>query len=285
MAQPRGTTLQQRFGFQDDDLKTASHDEIMLWTEQNLKGIINALFWKSEWQRGDKKYITDKISRAASNTSEELKKVLSRAESWKLAGQTMGLQSPPSYYHTPTDDVERQQKARLDELVEQIETRAKAEANEKVEVYTQEFRSLHLIWPQRPEFDHTDVQWEYAIMGSKQFIIGFIDLRTIIMYPVLRLEGVIEEGTAYNPEARWRIPDLAKLRIISGGYTEGDDLFVEVKSTLSSAGELLRQIKMYQQYVHGEWLVVCPDSRYKDILNSQDIHFWQYPIAPIEVAR
>lgn len=49
MARPRGQTLQQRFGFLDDDLKTSSHDEVMTWATEHVEQVIIELFWDSEW--------------------------------------------------------------------------------------------------------------------------------------------------------------------------------------------------------------------------------------------
>jgi len=50
-------------------------------------------------------------------------------------------------------------------------------------------------------------------------------------------------------------------------------VYFEVKATLSSAGELIRQIRMYQEYVQGEWVVVSPDNRHRGLLESQGILF------------
>jgi hypothetical protein len=37
-------TLQQRFGFMDDDRKTPKHDEIMLWLDQNLQSVLESIY-------------------------------------------------------------------------------------------------------------------------------------------------------------------------------------------------------------------------------------------------
>lgn len=44
MARPKGQTLQQRFGFNNSDLTTPKHDEIMLWLDENIEAIIAYLF-------------------------------------------------------------------------------------------------------------------------------------------------------------------------------------------------------------------------------------------------
>ena len=47
----------------------------------------------------------------------------------------------------------------------------------------------------------------------------------------------------------------------------------EIKATLPSAGELIRQIRMYQEYVQGQWVVVPPDNRHRGILESRGSSF------------
>ena len=63
---------------------------------------------------------------------------------------------------------------------------------------------------------------------------------------------------------------------------EGDfnlEVFFEVKSYIKSCGELIRQIRQYQEYALPEprFVVVSPDVRFEDILRDQGIDFWAYP--------
>jgi hypothetical protein len=46
MAKPRATTIQQRFGFKDDDLEKPDHDTIMIWLDQNITAVVNDLISK-----------------------------------------------------------------------------------------------------------------------------------------------------------------------------------------------------------------------------------------------
>lgn len=50
MIKPRATTIQQRFGFLDNDLMTPMHDEMILWLDNNIESIISDLFLK-DWQQ------------------------------------------------------------------------------------------------------------------------------------------------------------------------------------------------------------------------------------------
>lgn len=59
---------------------------------------------------------------------------------------------------------------------------------------------------------------------------------------------------------------------------------VEVKSKIDSAGELIRQIRMYEQYVRhvDSFVVVSPDDRFKSALESQGILFYKYTGDPLD---
>ena len=56
MATPKARTLQQRFGFQDKDLTTPQHDEIMMWLNKSAEKILYSPPWQS-WlkKRWDKR--------------------------------------------------------------------------------------------------------------------------------------------------------------------------------------------------------------------------------------
>jgi hypothetical protein len=57
--------------------------------------------------------------------------------------------------------------------------------------------------------------------------------------------------------------------------------FYEVKPSIPSLGEVIRQVRMYQTYTnrerYGEWWIVSPDTRFKEQLESQGIKFLAVP--------
>ena len=60
-------TLQQKFGFQDDDLKSAKHDDIMVWLDTNIERIFQERFIKyfiTEWNESvrDTKNVIKNVS-------------------------------------------------------------------------------------------------------------------------------------------------------------------------------------------------------------------------------
>lgn len=56
------------------------------------------------------------------------------------------------------------------------------------------------------------------------------------------------------------------------------DLYFEVKPTIPSLGELIRQIRMYESYTEGgQWFVVSPDTRFRTLIEKQNIKFIEAP--------
>jgi len=53
-------------------------------------------------------------------------------------------------------------------------------------------------------------------------------------------------------------------------------IFVEVKTEIRSLGELIRQINQYKTYQKGDYYVLCPDNKYKDLLQEQGIYSIDY---------
>lgn len=53
MAQPKARTLQQRFGFTDQDLKTPAHDAIMMWLDKHVEDAVRGVVgsWVGDCKR------------------------------------------------------------------------------------------------------------------------------------------------------------------------------------------------------------------------------------------
>lgn len=95
-------------------------------------------------------------------------------------------------------------------------------------------------------------------MAKNSFLVGFIDMKVSMQRNYVRMEN-----------GRWS--ELPCLSI------EEDVFLLEVKPTLPSVGELIRQIRMYQQYQEGTYIVVSPDDRFASILSGQGIEFLKAP--------
>lgn len=195
MAVPKAQTLQQRFGFMDNDLKKPKHDDIILWLDKEIDSHLDRQIEPSgEWQKSD-------ISMAS-----EIKEIDA-----------------------------------LDVL----------------------FRPY---LPERPPIKIKGKIWESPVysVGYKdsKYIIGFIDIAVTYLKPYLWLSlDSYRKGSP--PKVEW---------------LESNQAFFEVKTEIPSMGELVRQIRMYQEYVKGKWFVVSPDDKFKDQLASQGISFIKYPL-------
>jgi hypothetical protein len=175
MTQPKASTLQQRFGFQDDDLKNPNHDEIMMWLDSYVDTIV--------------------------------KLILKYEGSWS--------------------------KEKIDEL------------------QTKNYISGEL--PIKPAMEIKKI-WEYPVQAKNGFMIGFIDMLVEAYPPCLTTNG-----------NKWEVDWHTKRFVF------------EVKSILPTLGELIRQIRMYEEFVGKAFYVVAPDDKYAKMLNQQGIGFIKYP--------
>jgi hypothetical protein len=108
--------------------------------------------------------------------------------------------------------------------------------------------------PEKPSLKIKKV-WEYAVTGRNGFMVGFIDMLVEVDLPYLDLH-----------REKWMATSTRT------------SVFFEVKTTIPSLGELIRQIRMYQEYIgKRKFYVVASDSKYVKQLNQQGIGFIKYP--------
>jgi len=239
----KANTLQQRFGFNDSDLKTPKHDEMMLWLDGNMQEVLTEFLGiPGEW---DPKEVT-RIKDIADNL---VKERISKHND-DIKDCTERIENNKGYLIDPVKTL-KEYKAKLLKLSE---------------------------WsglgdpPQKPKRRINELIWEYPIV-SKQYTIGFIDMFVRHSLPTLVADGIwglystesCHLHGEYIPkwECQWR--DKGKVAI-------------EIKTAIPSLGELVRQIRMYKTYLDAEFLVVCPDDRFAEPLRSQGIGFYKYEI-------
>ncbi len=115
-------------------------------------------------------------------------------------------------------------------------------------------------WPNVPQLRVYSTVWEHPIMTGRDFIVGFVDLIAYFDVPCLKIE-----------QGKW-----------GTGFTRETWAF-EVKGTIESVGELIRQIRLYQSYNldlrqrFAKWVVVSPDTRFQSVLEGQGIAFLKAP--------
>jgi len=243
MSKPRASTIQQRFGFMDSDLKTPKHDEMMIWLDDNIVDVILSFRTKkipSEWPDEAEVNLRAKLN---SCIDKELKRLKYRSERWNES---------------------------QDELNDFLE-------------WSKSF-SLGPIPSRPPISKQIRTKMEVPVISksnsrhSSKYIIGFIDLVATVTPVELKIKGMrwlppgsdySDEKLLYWPDIRWdiyyKLHDAVRLNF-------------EVKTEIKSLGELLRQIRMYQEYTDGPFVVVCPDDKYQKQINQQGITFYKYEI-------
>ena len=98
-------------------------------------------------------------------------------------------------------------------------------------------------------------------------------------------------------EATWEFTNAVPSVKVRRSFSEGNMTYVtgdieahdgyrqyhygfEVKPSIRSIGEVVRQIRMYQEFTKGtKWLVVSPDDRFANTLEEQGIGFLKAPAA------
>jgi hypothetical protein len=261
MARPRGQTLQQRFGFLDDDLKTPSHDEVMTWVTEHIEQVIIELFWDSEWPAEERRQMELEAQGIVNQTAAAL--VLTEWTARAALAEKIGL----STIHA----ADALQRAAIERSIPNLISASEQQAAE----YRRSFTGLTL--PPRPLFAVDKVVWELPLQTDGKFLVGFVDLYVEVRQPHLALTGYTYADRCTGLEIYRRASDPRTLRAVVSDHWKVMPVYLEVKAAMPSAGELIRQIRMYQEYVQGEWVVVSPDDRHRSILDSQGIQFYQAP--------
>ena len=189
MAVPKSQTLQQRFGFQDKDLTTPKHDEIMMWLDENIIYILELLGIKSDIQMKQQKCVSESVMRSPKH-NDLTEKLKDEAKNISICNDLSTLKIKKT--------------------------------------------------------------WEYPIT-SNSYIIGFVDLNVKIFFTINEFNG--DEWSSYED---W--------------FT----LNFEVKTTIPSLGELFRQINMYREYDKSRFIIVSPDNKFCEQIESQGLKFLKY---------
>lgn len=202
----RATTLQEKFGFVDDDLKTPVHDSIMMWLDGEIDRIVSA-------------HVLNKI-----------KLEIDGAPAWEKRAENEYRKKNPDRY-TPSGAL--------------------------VSAYPWEGLG-DLPTPRYLGIDSK--VWESPIKSAKDFVVGFVDMLVVARYQHL---SYTDAGyfTTKEKAPKWEL------------FSQQHNFVFEVKPSIRSVGEVIRQIRMYQQFKDGDYFIVSPDDRFVDVLRSQGIYF------------
>lgn len=100
--------------------------------------------------------------------------------------------------------------------------------------------------------------WEQPILRGGQYVIGFVDMKV-----------VVERSRPFVDDGEWRV-----------GF-QRETVFIEAKSSIRSLGEVIRQVRLYQEYAEGTYAIASPDTRFRSVLESQGIGFIPVPIGSL----
>jgi hypothetical protein len=98
----------------------------------------------------------------------------------------------------------------------------------------------------------TIIKIEYEVpINSGNYILGFCDCKVTITRPKLETEYTTEKE---------------KVSVY----------YIEVKTTIPSFGELMRQINTYKNSTRANWIVISPDDRFATHIKDQGIGFYKW---------
>jgi hypothetical protein len=122
--------------------------------------------------------------------------------------------------------------------------------------------------PSRPGLFLSKV-WEAPIKNGS-FLIGFVDMLVTAKFPELELTIFDDSRMETKTPPKWDV-----------NWISLPHALFEVKPHISSLGEVIRQVRMYETYVNlgDRFFVVCPDARFAQQLEAQSIGFLQCPLS------
>lgn len=258
MKPKQANTLQQKLGFFDDDLKKPLHDEIMLKLNDKIEDIVNELFYKP----------------LSENELEKLKDKAIRVIDTFIKDRTILI----DYYRKCIEEYSKKDSSEdYARWTKEYEEKLEVELN-KIAKY-KDFKGFNNK-PERPRIKLKQKIWElpvttqshyssgYSSGSSNKYTVGFIDMAVSFDQINFDIGGITTERIT-RPDDKW-ITNIAK-NLYFETILEERWLYIEVKTEIKSVGELIRQIQHYKEYKSGSYYVVCPDNKYKDILQEQGI--------------
>ena len=295
MAEPKAKTLQQKLGFFDEDLKSPVHDDILKWLDNNLIDFIYEIYDLREWHKGkveQQKKLAERIFSDNINGSESSIVTLNEEKTILInelpelqkeySDQLIDEEKSSDYDYSPSRFTLRKidaNKKRLEEIETEIE-----EINARL-ITLKEWNGLGEL-PTRCKIKIIDNPWEFPVTSQSSIsgtgyrsgknIVGFIDLKVTFEYTQLSLTGIDFHGNKIIGNVNWTQTKRKKIEDYTDKSLCEHTIFVEVKTKISSLGELFRQLRMYQEYVSDEFIIVCPDDTEKKVIESQGYKFYKY---------
>ncbi|SKC47464.1 hypothetical protein [Ohtaekwangia koreensis] len=258
MKTKKPNTLQQKLGFQDEDLKKPKHDDMMLWLDKNAESIFNDIFFKhlTDVDYNDLlKYAITKKDKVIEDRREIIKSLEKRIENAKDS-------------KSPFDALTKEKEI---QILEDLE-REKSKVN-----YLESWTSFESL-PPRPKVSIISKVWELPVTthsnnpnsNSSKYTVGFLDMAIHFQIHHPYAGGFADERHG----DKWLSDIKGKIEI--DFQHQQSVVYVEAKTEIASLGELIRQIRHYKEYLPGSYYVLCPDDKYQNTLKEQNIGFIKY---------
>jgi len=245
-------THMERMGFQDPEIGTPEHDELVIWTEQHAPAWIRKHIETPSdgWTEAREKLLAD----ARKRIERERK---SRAEYNKWLN------------HDNPDQLQGWEKQ-----CHERSLREAAVIDEQIRLIEQEIQSIPGAKPPlAPEFL---LEMEHLLTSERGYALGYLDLKATVRYPCY---GVWEHK---GPYANDRQPSRLE------NFTTTRHAAFEAKIRIPSLGELLRQLRFYQgnwrryepgpfsgnPWIDVPYVVVSRDDHYRSLIEKQGFSFW-----------
>ena len=270
MAEPKAKTLQMKLGFFDEDLKKPMHDDILKWINADPHKFLSKIYphfpsWNEKKIDFLKNYCDNIIQKNINELNNNITKNSEKIETYKKS-------------------LDENNKEHYEYLILERENENKLIA-EKINSIKNSLDLNEL--PDRNPIKITDLSWEFPVTSqsksttgyvSSKNLIGFIDLKLTFEFSTLTVTGIDFIEKKVIDKIQWKQSEK-EIDYKSGyEYFENckETLYIEVKTEIKSLGELFRQLQTYKTYINGNFVVVCPDDKEKQIIKEQGFIFVKY---------
>jgi hypothetical protein len=256
----RSNTLIERFGFNDSDLKKPLHDQIMKWLNNNIHEVVQGVAldigaikdtsttWNddlvSKWHNRANEFMRKKVDRL----TEEIQRL---DDSISDTDKRLSNNSDSQGWIRERLDKDKTTRDTYTRILDQCKS----------------WQGLGDP-PENPILKVRKKVWESPVVSEQyksKYTVGFLDMEVEADIASL-VVGHLSEDHYDNDLIGESLPQW---------YVSSNDrplhLCFEVKTELPNLGELFRQIRLYQQYKGGHYVVICPDDSEKDLLREQGV--------------
>lgn len=239
---PKAKTLQERFGFADPELTTPRHDAIMMWLDANV----------DEFALAHTPAIEDGIE-------ESLRQMEAEVERGKMEHQS-------AIEYTQREIARLSSEASLKSWEEPELARCIKSLDSAPRIWEETLAHFEaqraLLVAIKPKIEKS---WEFVVSsGRNHFTVGFVDMAvTVVRYRVIFSEGGYRRKCSVDTDSK------------------RNTLYFEVKPSIASLGETIRQIRLYEDALgweaKGKFFIVSSDARFRSQFEAQGIGFLQCP--------